>query len=332
MDKNTDNKILRTVRTVLIVLVAFVAVFFIAVRIYFRAPVHSYYKISEKAFVIPGIRDGFIGQGITYDSDNDYFFVTGYMKDHSASPIYIMNRKTKKLVKTIKMMNPDGSAFDGHAGGLTVFGNMVYVAGSENCCLYGFEKKELLSAENNSNVTYCEIVSLSSEKDLIGVAFTTTHNDMLYAGEFYRLPAYPTLDSHIVSCCDGENHAIMVGLKKQGNTFVPSVAYSLPGNVQGLSFANGKIYVSTSWGVGFSHIYCYDESKLVQQGTINLIGKELPLFVLDSNSLCQTYKTPPMSEEIEYVDGQFYTMCESASNKYIFGKFSGGKWCYKVRF
>ncbi|MFR6641675.1 MAG: hypothetical protein ACLUSP_10480 [Christensenellales bacterium] len=29
-----------------------------------------------------------------------------------------------------------------------------------------------------------------------------------------------------------------------------------------------------------------------------------------------------MSEEIEIVDGQMYVMCESASDKYIFGKFT----------
>ena len=28
------------------------------------------------------------------------------------------------------------------------------------------------------------------------------------------------------------------------------------------------------------------------------------------------------------VDGKLYVMCESASNKYKFGKLIGGKWCY----
>ena len=50
--------------------------------------------------------------------------------------------------------------------------------------------------------------------------------------------------------------------------------------------------------------------------------------MLDSSVLKTDLKIAPMSEEIEIVDGKLYVMCESASNKYIFGKFTGGKWCY----
>ena len=35
-----------------------------------------------------------------------------------------------------------------------------------------------------------------------------------------------------------------------------------------------------------------------------------------------------MAEEIAAVDGKLYTMCESATNKYIFGKFTSAKYCY----
>ena len=54
MSKKTGSKAKKAVITVLIVLVALVAIVFIGARIYFRAPVSSYYKASEKAFVIPG--------------------------------------------------------------------------------------------------------------------------------------------------------------------------------------------------------------------------------------------------------------------------------------
>ena len=35
-----------------------------------------------------------------------------------------------------------------------------------------------------------------------------------------------------------------------------------------------------------------------------------------------------MAEEIIFVDGKMLIMCESASAKYVFGKFTGGRWCY----
>lgn len=320
------KKLIKVLLGILIVL--FVLVF--GVRIYFRAPVHNYYKISKKAFVIPGIKNGFIAQGISYDKEDNLFYVTGYMKDGSASPIYIVDKKSKKLVNYVKMANEDRSEFTGHAGGLTVFDDTVYVAGSNNCCLFGFDKQALKNASKGAAVCWSEQINLISENDRVGVAFVTSDADTIYAGEFYRLPNYPTLPSHTVNCADGENHAIMIGLKKVDEKFEPVAAYSLPEKVQGLCFANGKIYVSTSYGPAFSYIYIYDQDKLTET-SIELLNRKLPLYCLDSGSLCQTHKIAPMSEEIECVDGEFHIMCESASNKYIFGKFTGGRWCYKSK-
>ena len=35
-----------------------------------------------------------------------------------------------------------------------------------------------------------------------------------------------------------------------------------------------------------------------------------------------------MAEEIIFKDGKLLIMSESASMKYIFGNFTGGRWCY----
>ena len=66
---------------ILIFLFIFVMIVLIAVRCYFRLPVSDYYRASEKSFVIPGTNDGFVAQGIEYDSEHQFFIVTGYMKD-----------------------------------------------------------------------------------------------------------------------------------------------------------------------------------------------------------------------------------------------------------
>ena len=58
-----------------------IVVFFGAVIGYFRISVSEYYKASEKAFEIPGISDGFVAQGISYDAREDTFFLSGYMND-----------------------------------------------------------------------------------------------------------------------------------------------------------------------------------------------------------------------------------------------------------
>jgi hypothetical protein len=63
---------------------------------------------------------------------------------------------------------------------------------------------------------------------------------------------------------------------------------------------------------------------------MTFLGKDVPVYALDSASLVKDSKIAPMSEEIVIIDNQLYVMCESASTKYIFGNFLGAKWCYKT--
>ena len=104
----------------------------------------------------------------------------------------------------------------------------------------------------------------------------------------------------------------------------------MPDQVQGLTIYNDKVYLSTSWGLSFSHILEYDMNALSNEGEISVLGNTLPLYAMDSTSLLNDYKVAPMSEEMVFVDGWLYVNCESASNKYFFGKFTGAKWLYKT--
>lgn len=321
-----------------------IVVFFGAVIGYFRISVSEYYKASEKAFEIPGISDGFVAQGISYDAREDTFFLSGYMNDKSASPVYLVKKSEgkKAKAKTLYLKDTDGSDYTGHCGGLTVHGDYIYVAGSGKHCLYVYSYAEALAAEDESGLE-CKgtfLIESEDKSDYIGVAFVTVWDNALVAGEFYREQNYPTLDTHkrvtasgetnyAMAVCypfadgtEGENEAAF-GLKKQ-----PSAAISMPGLVQGAYFENGKAVISTSYAVAFSHLYEYDLSKSATGGKVTLMGAELPLYSLDNGSLTADYKIAPMSEEIVLVDGKTYVMCESASDKYKFGKFTGAKWCY----
>ena len=88
-------KLVKIFRNIFIVIAAFIILLLIGVRIGFRLPVHSYYKNSTKAFVIPGLSEGYIAQGLSFDKETDNFFLTGYMADHSASPIYVFNKSLR---------------------------------------------------------------------------------------------------------------------------------------------------------------------------------------------------------------------------------------------
>ena len=314
-----------------VVTAAALALMVLAAREYFRLPVLDYYRASEKSFRIPGLEDGFVPQGLSYDADAELFFVTGYQKDGTASPVYTVSR-TDGTVNRTPLLNADGTSFTGHAGGLSVHGDYVYVAGGDDHCVYVFSRDGILSAPAEGVPCLGSFETALPDGDGINVAFTTVHDGKLYVGEFFREQNYPTPESHKITTSSGDfNTALALAYAFTddsdhpfGLAPVPCEAYSLPGLVQGMCFYGETVYLSTSYGLAFSHIYAYDTAALASQGTI----AGVPLYVMDSASLTGAWKLPPMAEEIEVLNGRMYTMCESASQKYFFGKLTGGAWCY----
>ena len=98
---------------------------------------------------------------------------------------------------------------------------------------------------------------------------------------------------------------------------------------------DGKVILSTSYGLSVSKLYVYDTTNLVgedydfvgtaKSGAFAFNG--IKRYYLDSSNLVDTISAPPMAEELVYLDGKIYIMNESACNKYIFGKFTSG---YKI--
>ncbi|MBQ8331671.1 MAG: hypothetical protein IJX94_04155 [Clostridia bacterium] len=326
-------KVLCVVLASLIVLAGLVL---LGARAYFRLPAGEYYKASEKGFEIPGLGDNFVPQGMDYDDRSACFFVTGYMSDGAASPVYLIKHPGGEPDKTVHLATKDGKDFDGHAGGLTVHGDYVYIAGGSDYCLYVYSYAEILQAADGAKIHCLGEFSTGRKEDGIRVSFTASDEVHIYVGEFYREGNYSTPESHKLTTAAGDyQQAFAVAYAfSDGEDAVfgiaptPVVAYSLPDCVQGMCFQDRKIYLSTSYGTSFSYIYEYNKEDAVKQKDITLMGTELSLYALDSDALEEEYKLPPMAEEIEFVDGKLYTMCESASNKYIFGKLTSSKWCY----
>ena len=303
---------------------------------YFRLPVSNYYDHSEKAFKIPGLGDSFVPQGMHYDEKTNNFFVTGYCSNDDASPVYLVNKTSGETVKEVRLQKEDGNKFTGHAGGIAVYDRFVYVAGGGDNCLYVFNYDDFFS---QSTAKCIGAFSLKvSQTDYIDVSFVTVDLERrtLFVGEFYDGNKYDTLDSHTVQTKGGAtNHALMLCFSLDANaefgvSAKPDCAYSITNKVQGVCLDGNTIYFSTSYGLSFSHIYEHDLIRANDEGKIDVLGSKVPLYSFDNNSLVYDYKIPPMSEELVLLDGELYVMCESASNKYIFGKFTGGQWCYKT--
>lgn len=305
-------------------------------NIFTKAPARSSLQHSKKAFVIPWSNKGYIAQGISYDQGSGNFYLTGYMKDGSASPILVVNKETRRLVNAVRMAKPDGSPFTGHAGGLSVMNGKIYIAGSSDSCFYVFEKAAVDQAKRNSSVKYSSVLTLgdgNAKGDGIKVAYSTVHNGILYAGEFHRDPNYILSDAHQVQTKDGLQYALAVGFSLEADGQAKAqVAFSIPDLIQGMCFSGDAIYLTSSWGLGKSKVYKYNFSSLQAGGSKEVCGQTVPLYTLTLSNAAASWTLPPMAEEIEFTDGRFYINNESASNKYVFGKFTGGNWCRAYEF
>ncbi|MCQ2743147.1 MAG: hypothetical protein MJ239_07690, partial [Bacilli bacterium] len=313
-------------------LVGFIGVAYLGMVTYFRAPVSNYYNHSERAFVIPGIDDGLIGQGLDYDEDSENFVMCGY-RSKGASQIGIVEKGSGKTIKMLNLLNEDGSNNTAHAGGLTVHGEYLYIchssSGSKNA-LDVYSWAEALSTKEDSIKCIGKVNLAFSDQDYLKPSWTTDYDGKIVIGEFYNKGDHETNPLHQ----KGENKAIAVEFNFDdtktetfGIDLTPVKAYSLPSKVQGAAFDNDYMYLSTSYGPAFSHIEFCNVNGVNSEGKVTVFGQEVDYVTATPE---KSLLAPPMSEEIELISGWMVTMCEAASNKYVFGKFTGARYCYST--
>lgn len=320
------------VKVLLIIIVA--AALYVGIRIlsvYLRT--RDYYAASEKAFLYPELKDGFIPQGIEYDSGSDCFFICGYMsgKDRP-SPIYVINRSDGSLRASASMLKADGSVFRGHSGGIAIWDGLVYVAGTYDG-LYVFSRDDVLASRDGSFVRALGLFPLTVGGEKITSSFVEAHDGILTVGEF-RMPVIAeTGKSHHFRGPSGKmQKAVALNYKLDssyplGISPEPFSAYSIPTLAQGMFFEGDKILVSASIAFFMSKIHVYDSSSLEVCGTFG----GLPVYSLDSSAEREVMALPPMAEEIIVLDNWLYCMGEFAAEKYQIGKLFDAQWCWRTR-
>lgn len=268
-----------------------------------KFPIYStFYSVREDICNIPGLNDNFIPQGIASSEENEIFIVSGYMKDHSSSRIYVTNKDNEShYVKLTKNDLP----FTGHCGGIATTGNKVFIASSER--IFTISIDDILG--DNEFVDIGDGIEVNNS-----ASFVFSNDDYLYVGEFHDGGKYVT--NHYYKTNEGDHYAI-VSKYSLNDLTQPLEIYSIRNKVQGFAITEeGKIVLSTSYGLSSSHFYVYDETGLVD-------SKETfdgaPVYYLVNH--VQDLKAPPMSEDLDIYDGKIITLTESACNKYIFGKF-----------
>ncbi len=267
----------------------------------------DYYSIKNDVCKNPGLNDGFVCQGIAVSEEDNVILVCGYMKDKTNSRIYVTDFDSNSYYVELTR---DGEKYTGHAGGLAITGDTVYIANAKK--IYSFPLESVLSASNG------DIVDIGSgTKVNTNASFVYTDEEYLYVGEFHDGGKY-VIENHEHETAEGTHYAICTKYALR-DLETPIAVYTLRNNVQGICFTpNGKVVLSTSYGLTDTIYYVYDLDSAADSG---LTFDGAPVYYLDD--LEKEIHGPAMGEDLDYFNGRIITLTESASQKYIFGKFFG---------
>ncbi len=314
--------------TVSIVLLCIILLL-ILINFVFRIIYFDFFKDAERGFKIPGLNSGFVPQGI--EQTEKGILMSGYMKNKSASRIYITDGKTSTHVE---IFEADGTPHTGHGGGIDTYGDRVFLTGDGDIKLLALS--DITDGDGKAAI-------IGAFDPGLGAAWCTVRSGYILVGSFASesIDAYPPKSTEVFTTPAGERNVALVKGYKLDESFPlgidpsPKFAISIGEKIQGLSFADdGTIILSSSYGLASSRLTFHSVSKMTElSGEYKTDSEEtIPLFYLDSRSELRSVKAPPMAEELMVKDGYVYIMNEAASNKYIFGKLIDQYriWRYKI--
>jgi len=267
----------------------------------------EYYDIKEDICKNPGINDNFVQQGISVLEEKNLILVSGYMSDDTASRVYITDMDSNAYYLTLEY---NGEIFTGHVGGICNTNGIVYIANGKN--VYKVSLDILLEAEKNSSISIEKCAELNHK-----ASYIYTDDNYIYVGE-YRDEKNGFKTNHSFkndngAICGVYNINQFATYKEE--ELVALKYFVVSDYVQGFCLlSDGSVVLSTSHGLNDSVYYVYENPK-DKDGEI--YGSDL----YHLEKLEKKINGPAMSECLDFSNGKVYTLTESASNKYIFGKF-----------
>lgn len=310
-------KVKKILRRVCISLMAFVLIVLAVLHIGVTVKYWDYYKCSDSTFIIPGLMDNYVPQGFDWDEETDTYFMCGYMSDDTSSRVYVRN--AAGYTSYSRLFYDDGTPYLKHAGGICHYGDFVFLAGDDGVDV--FSLADILMGQDARMLG-----TILTGHDM---AFCSFHDGYLFAGNFYYPEHYETPDHHRITTPAGDQNTSMITVFKADASCEFGIdpnavaALSTPDKVQGICFTEDSIVLSISWSLTDSNLLFYAADD-IRVGEVEVLTGKVPLYYLDSANLIHTAVLPPMSEELVYRDGRVEVMCESACNKYIFGKLVRG--------
>lgn len=312
------NKALRitliVIASVLVLLGLFLLIWF------FGDNYDEFYDKTNKEFAISGLNEGFTPQGLCYDDGQNLFLVCGYMKNGTASRVYVVDGATGETTKYFTIFSGQ-EKYTGHSGGITTDGTSVWIAGDGKVQRFAFG--DVASVENGDSIAIIDSFESNNGADF--VTFDPATN-RLWVGEFQKDGKYDRPESHIITLSNGKVNKAVSFCYEVNNaqphgiaSTTPIMALSTPSLVQGMVITDDKIVTSTSYSLPNSHFYTYSNITTgTTDKTFMYDTTEIPLYVLEEGDILDDLEAPSMSEELALVNGKVFVLFENACQKYSF--------------
>lgn len=284
---------------------------------------------TEKAFVIPGLNEGAIPQGMAYSEETGRIYISSYYSSKISSVITAVDAETKELCAEYYLYNPDGSAFSSHVGGLAAVGDKLYVSAAlDNDGSYSIAELPLgeLGESGSFSVTVDTRIAVP-----VSPSFLNCSNGYLWVGNFYHPLKDYNLSPEMNYETDGLGCYILgysVGRElssEDGDYVVPDVILAAPEKIQGMCFAgDDKVLLSQSYGrTSNSTLYAFNVSLSEAPDTeLELGGQSIPAYVLNDSRLAESVTAMPMTEALcAAPGGGTLILFESGAMKYSDGTF-----------
>ena len=284
-------------------------------------------------FLIPGLAQAMVPQGVGYDSAGDRVIISSYAGGSVPSVLSATGLSDGTLSGEYFLYQADGSAFTSHVGGVAVTDSGVYVsakADSDGRYSVAFFPREALFRAGSWEVRAEETVPLP-----VSPSFLSCSDGMLWVGNFYHPDGDYGLSSGIpytTATADGDYGCYILGYALSdgrlpafdGDFPIPDVVLCAPNKIQGVAVTGGQVLLSQSYGRKNNSAllsYALDPEE-AGDSSISLGGREVPMFLLDSARQSGSLTAMPMTEGLcPLPDGSILVLFESGAIKYSDGSF-----------
>ena len=298
---------MKVFKKILIILLAIIGIALLLFIINY-ARIYISYLINKKSYIetfdVQGNTSKYVPQGLAYSEKYNIVMQTSYNKNHDVSMLYVTDFDSGKLLKSLKLIEIDGSNNINHVGGITTDESTVWITNDYEVNEYSLD--EIFSTENDY------IKSLRNEKLPNRGDFCLYDKGTLWIGDFFLNPFYKVPD----------DNPLLLGYS---NMYTDKIDYkitfyviSLQKLVQCIEITSDHKFVFTG-----SFTYLHKSSLSIYDNVLNnepdyyyLNGIQIPYYSFNESNLIKEIKLPPMAEGFFEKDNELYILFESSADSY----------------